>query len=216
MQQPSLQCGLCARLCDFRASNQAHNPLWHNAPVPSFGNITAQILIVGLAPGLRGANRTGRPFTGDGAGDVLYSVLQQCHMAHGDYNRNGNDTLVLNNVRISNAVRCVPPQNKPTPAEIATCLPFLQAEIASMQNLRAIVALGGVAHASICKALGVKLSAHRFGHGAMHTIGNILLANSYHCSRYNVSTKRVNATMVAQVLQQTRDYAAQGFITLSI
>ncbi|MBM3607485.1 MAG: uracil-DNA glycosylase, partial [Alphaproteobacteria bacterium] len=190
--EPPAGCALCPRLADFRAANAAREPGWHNAPVPSFGETSAQLLVAGLAPGLRGANRTGRPFTGDYAGDLLYATLQEFGFARGTYAADPADGLELDDARITNAVRCVPPQNKPLPAEITACRSFLNATISAMPRLRAIVALGRIAHESTLRALGVKLSAAPFAHGARHELAfegrPLVLFDSYHCSRYNTNT----------------------------
>jgi uracil-DNA glycosylase family 4 len=202
---PGRDCPLCPRLAAYRAANRAREPLWHNAPVPSFGDLSARLLIVGLAPGVRGANRTGRPFTGDYAGILLYATLLKSGFAEGDYRQSPDDGLRLIDTRITNAVRCVPPQNLPTPLENKTCNPFLRAEIAAMPNLRAILTLGIVAHQMSLRALGIKLSAHKFAHHALHAPKpGLLLANSYHVSRYNTSTKRLDTAMFEGVLASIR------------
>ncbi|WP_456305142.1 uracil-DNA glycosylase [Elioraea rosea] len=176
---------------------------WHNAPVPSFGPLGAPLLIVGLAPGLRGANRTGRPFTGDWAGDLLYAALLRFGLASGTYDERADDGLVLTGARICNAVRCVPPENKPTPAEIATCSRFLADEIGAMPGLRVVLALGAIAHGAVLRALGQRLSAHRFAHAALHTLApGLVLADSYHCSRYNTNTGRLTESMFFNVFEQ--------------
>jgi uracil-DNA glycosylase family 4 len=173
--------------------------------VPSFGDLSARLLIVGLAPGVRGANRTGRPFTGDYAGNLLYATLLKFGFAEGHYLQNPDDGLRLIDTRITNAVRCVPPQNLPTPLENKTCNPFLHAEIAAMPNLRAILTLGTVAHQMSLRALGIKLSAHKFAHHALHEPKPmLLLANSYHVSRYNTSTKRLDTAMFEGVVESIR------------
>src|SRR5216684_8191026 len=181
-------CPRCRRLVAVRHALREKQPAWHNAPVPSFGPVTARLLIVGLAPGLQGANRTGRPFTGDYAGDLLYATLIEYGFAEGDYQARPDDGLRLVDCRISNAVRCVPPQNKPLPAEINTCRPYLIATIESMPRLRAILALGRVAHDSVVKSLKLRGSAAPFAHGAVHRSGAAKLYDSYHCSRYNTNT----------------------------
>jgi uracil-DNA glycosylase family 4 len=189
-------------LVEFREANQTREPLWHNAPVPSFGDLSARLLVVGLAPGLRGANRTGRPFTGDYAGQLLYATLLKFGFAEGVYAQSPDDGLRLVDTRITNAVRCVPPQNLPTPLENKTCNPFLQREIAAMPKLRAILALGTVAHQMSLRALGIKISAHKFAHHALHEPKpGLLLANSYHVSRYNTSTKRLDTEMFESVVK---------------
>jgi uracil-DNA glycosylase family 4 len=198
--EPPRDCPLCPRLAEFRTRNRAAQPDWYNGAVPTFGSDGARLLIVGLAPGLQGANRSGRPFTGDYAGDLLYASLLAHGLARGRYERRADDTLELVDCAISNAVRCVPPQNKPLPLEINTCRPFLAATIARMPNLRAVMALGKIAHDSVCKALGLKLSAHPFGHGARHRLpdGRVLF-DSYHCSRYNTNTGVLTEAMFHEV-----------------
>ncbi|MCC7429113.1 MAG: uracil-DNA glycosylase [Alphaproteobacteria bacterium] len=198
--QPGLDCALCPRLAAFRAANRAAYPGWHHAPVPSFGALDAPLLILGLAPGLRGANRTGRPFTGDYAGDLLYATLLKFGLARGAYRADPADGVQLLGCRIANAVRCVPPANKPEPAEIATCNGFLKAEMAAMPGLRAVLALGAIAHGAVLRARGLKQSAARFGHCALHALpGGLLLADSYHCSRYNTNTNRLTPAMFEAV-----------------
>lgn len=198
---PPQDCDLCPRLLAFRKANQTAHPAFFNAPVPSFGPLAAAVLVVGLAPGLRGANRTARPFTGDGAGDVLYPALLRVGWAKGTYGAAPDDGLIMTGARISNAVRCVPPQNKVTGAEINTCNDFLRAEMAAMLQLRAVLALGTVAHGAVLKALGRKASAATFGHGALHNVDGLLLADSYHCSRYNMNTGRLTKPMLDAVMQ---------------
>jgi uracil-DNA glycosylase family 4 len=202
--EPDRNCQLCARLAEFRAQARAKEPDWHNAPVASFGHANAQLLIVGLAPGLQGANRTGRPFTGDFAGDLLYATLLEYGFAKGVYQARPDDGLKLVDCRISNAVRCVPPQNKPLPAEINTCRQFLVATIATMPKLRAIVALGRIAHDSTLKALGLRSAAAPFGHGAVHKADTIKLYDSYHCSRYNTNTRVLTPEMFRNVFAKVR------------
>ncbi len=209
MQQettPAADCLLCPRLAAFRDANRAAHDGWHNAPVGSFGPVGARLLIVGLAPGLRGANRTGRPFTGDFAGDLLYATLAEFGFAEGTYDARPDDGLSLNDCRITNGVRCVPPENKPIGAEINACRPFLSAEIDSLPRLRVIVALGTVAHATTLTALGEKRSRWKFGHGAMHRLPDgRLLADSYHCSRYNTNTGRLTEAMFHDVFRAVRE-----------
>jgi uracil-DNA glycosylase family 4 len=203
---PTKNCPLCPRLLAYRLENRAKEPGWHNAPVPSFGGLDAALLVVGLAPGVRGANRTGRPFTGDYAGQLLYSTLLKFGFATGVYGESPDDGLLLVNCRITNAVRCVPPQNLPTPLEDKTCNQFLAAEIAAMPNLRAILTLGTVAHLMSLRALGVKVGEKKFAHGAVHEPRpGLMLANSYHVSRYNTSTKRLNREMFEAVVRGVRD-----------
>lgn len=202
--EPDLNCPLCPRLVDFRQSIRVREPHWFNAPVQSFGDRTAALLIVGLAPGLQGANRTGRPFTGDYAGDLLYATLLAFGFAQGNYQARPDDGLMLVDCRISNAVRCVPPQNKPLPIEIRTCRQFLSATLADMPRLRAIVALGRVAHDSTVKALELRAAAAPFSHGAIHQAGTMKLYDSYHCSRYNTNTRVLTPTMFESVFARVR------------
>ncbi len=202
---PPADCPLCPRLAAYRAANCAKEPSWHNAPVPSFGALSARLLVVGLAPGVRGANRTGRPFTGDFAGHLLYATLLKYGFAIGQYAERPDDGLTLINTRITNAVRCVPPQNLPTPAEDKTCNTFLTTEIAAMPNLAAILTLGTVAHLMSLRALGLKPAAAKFIHGAMHAPKpGLILANSYHVSKYNTSTKRLTTAMFEAVVAAIR------------
>jgi uracil-DNA glycosylase family 4 len=202
--EPDRNCPLCPRLATFREAARAREPEWFNSPVPSFGDGGGRLLIVGLAPGLQGANRTGRPFTGDFAGDLLYATLIEYGFASGVYQARPNDGLTLVDCRISNAVRCVPPQNKPLPVEIKTCRPFLSATIETMPGLRAIVALGRVAHESTVKALGLRSSAAPFAHGAIHRAGAVSLYDSYHCSRYNTNTGVLTPQMFRSVFARVR------------
>jgi uracil-DNA glycosylase family 4 len=197
-------CPLCPRLMAFREEARARQPDWFNAPVPSFGGADARLLIVGLAPGLQGANRTGRPFTGDFAGDLLYATLIEYGFARGVYQARPDDGLTLVDCRISNAVRCVPPQNKPLPVEINSCRQFLIATLAAMTKLRAIVALGRVAHESTLKALGLRSAAAPFAHGAIHPAGALKLYDSYHCSRYNTNTRVLTPDMFRSVFAKVK------------
>ena len=199
-REPDRDCPLCPRLVDFRLKQRAAFPDWHNAPVPSFGDASGRLLIVGLAPGLRGANRTGRPFTGDYAGNLLYQTLLKFGFARGDYRERPDDGLTLVDCRIANAVRCVPPANKPEPSEIKTCHTFLVAEIAAMTNLRAVLALGKIAHDATVRALGGRIAGNVFAHGAVHDFGAVALADSYHCSRYNTNTGRLTTEMFESVV----------------
>jgi uracil-DNA glycosylase len=201
---PDRDCSFCPRLAEFRSENRGREPKWFNAPVPAFGTSDAALLIVGLAPGLQGANRTGRPFTGDYAGDLLYPTLVEYGFARGDYGERIDDGLQLVDCRIGNAVHCVPPQNKPTPAEINTCRQFLIALIENMPRLTAIVALGRIAHDSTVKALGLRASAAPFAHGAVHEAGHRRLYDSYHCSRYNTNTGVLTADMFRAVFARVR------------
>jgi uracil-DNA glycosylase len=201
---PDRNCPLCPRLADFREAARAREPQWFNAPVPSFGDAGAALLIVGLAPGMQGANRTGRPFTGDFAGDLLYATLLEYGFAKGVYQARPDDGLTLVDCRISNAVRCVPPQNKPLPVEINTCRQFLIATIQAMSRLRAIVALGRVAHDSMLKVLNLRAASAPFAHGAVHQAGALKLYDSYHCSRYNTNTRVLTPEMFRSVFARVR------------
>ncbi|KYG19854.1 uracil-DNA glycosylase [Bradyrhizobium sp. AT1] len=201
---PDRDCPLCPRLVAFREANRAREPLWHNAPVAPFGDIKARLLIVGLAPGMQGANRTGRPFTGDYAGDLLYATLLEYGFAKGTYQARPDDGLKLVDCRIANAVHCVPPQNKPLPVEINTCRQFLVANLETMPKLRAILALGRIAHDSVLKPLKLKASQAPFGHGAVHQAGAFKLYDSYHCSRYNTNTGVLTADMFRSVFAKVK------------
>jgi uracil-DNA glycosylase len=201
LDPPTRDCALCPRLAAFRGAQRTTHPDWFNAPVPSFGPNTAELLIVGLAPGLRGANRTGRPFTGDYAGDLLYRSLRKFGFAAGDYAAHPQDGMTLQRARITNAVRCVPPQNKPEPAEVAACGRFLVAEMARLPRLKAILALGAIAHNAVLAAKGLRRAAYPFGHGATHDLPDgIALADSYHCSRLNTNTGRLTPAMFEAVI----------------
>jgi uracil-DNA glycosylase family 4 len=202
---PPNDCGDCPRLAEFRALNRAQFPDWHNAPVASFGPGDARLAVVGLAPGLRGANRTGRPFTGDYAGDLLYATLLEFGFAEGTYDRRADDGLTLRDCAIVNAVRCVPPQNKPTPLEIATCRRYLLGGLRALPNLQAIVVLGRIAHDSVLRALAQPLSRFPFAHGAIHAPPDgTVLFDSYHCSRYNTNTGVLTPAMFRAVFDRVR------------
>lgn len=201
---PSRDCALCPRLAEFREAWRGRESTWHNAPVPSFGPEAARLLIVGLAPGLRGANATGRPFTGDYAGDLLYATLQEFGFATGTYAERADDGLSLIDCRITNAVRCVPPENKPAPAEINTCRDFLSATIAAMPRLETVLVLGRIAHDSTVRAFGEKPSRAPFGHGKVQEIGGKTLVSSYHCSRYNTNTGVLTEAMFKAVFREIR------------
>lgn len=202
---PDRDCDLCPRLKGFIDKNRDIYPNEYNAPVPSFGLIDSELLIVGLAPGLKGANFTGRPFTGDYAGDLLYATLLKYGFAKGAYRGHKGDSLELINARITNAVRCVPPENKPTGAEIKTCLQFLEQEIGGMTKLKVIISLGLVSHNAVLKAFGHKQSAYKFIHNTCHDInGEIKLINSYHCSRYNTNTGRLTTKMFEDVFDNVK------------
>jgi uracil-DNA glycosylase family 4 len=205
MAEPPRDCPLCPRLVAFRMKARAAHPDWHNAPVPNFGPSSARVAIIGLAPGLQGANRTGRPFTGDWAGDLLYETLLDLGFATGTYEERPDDTLRLTDCRIINGVRCVPPENKPTGEEIRTCRQFLLGALAEMPDLAAVVALGRIAHETYLRAVGAPLSAHPFAHGAQHAmVGGPVLFDSYHCSRYNTNTGRLTPEMFRSVFSAVR------------
>jgi uracil-DNA glycosylase family 4 len=204
--KPGHDCPRCPRLVAFRQTWRSREPSWFNAPVPSFGTIDARLLIVGLAPGLQGANRTGRPFTGDYAGDLLYDTLNAFGFSKGVYDERPDDGLTLVDCRITNAVRCVPPENKPTGDEIKTCRDFLAATIAEMPKLGAILALGRIAHDSLVTALAVRRAAHPFKHGGTNDVGRLRLFSSYHCSRYNTNTGVLTTPMFRQVFADIRSY----------
>lgn len=201
---PGRDCPRCPRLVAFRKNWRKQEPNWFNAPVDSFGPSDARLLIVGLAPGLRGANRTGRPFTGDYAGGLLYSTLLKFGFAQGQYQARPDDGLRLVDCRITNAVRCVPPENKPTPDEITTCRQFLVPTIAEMPRLSAVLALGRIAHDSVVVAQGARRSAYPFTHGGVHEIGAFRLYNSYHCSRLNTNTGVLTPKMFCDLIGKIR------------
>ena len=204
--EPDRDCGLCPRLVRFRESWRAREPAWFNAPAPSFGPTDARLLVVGLAPGLRGANRTGRPFTGDGAGELLYRTLLTAGFARGRYEARPDDGLELVDCRIANAVRCAPPENKPLGAEIRACNEFLAAEIAGLARLEVVLALGRIAHDAVLYALGVRRAAAGFGHASSHRLENGLrLVDSYHCSRLNTNTGRLTPAMFEDVFRTVRE-----------
>jgi uracil-DNA glycosylase family 4 len=204
--EPARDCPLCPRLVQYRHEQRKLHPEWFNAPVPSFGVADPRLLIVGLAPGVQGANRTGRPFTGDFAGDLLYETLKGFGFAEGIYRADPHDGLRLQDAMISNAVRCVPPQNKPLPAEIKNCNAFLRSRIEALPGLRAIVALGRIAHDGVLTALSARKSAHPFGHGAEHEIGRVRIFDSYHCSRYNTNTRVLTPEMFRKVFGRVREF----------
>jgi uracil-DNA glycosylase family 4 len=202
---PGRDCPLCPRLVAYRMANRGKWPDWHNAPVPCWGPCDATLLVLGLAPGVRGANRTGRPFTGDHAGKLLYATLLKYGLARGDYHEDPRDGMELTGVRIANAVRCVPPENLPTPAEVATCNRFLLAERAAMPRLKAVLALGLVAHNALLKSYGMPVARLKFAHGAMHVLPDgVLLADSYHVSRYNTQTGRLTTPMFEAVVAEVK------------
>jgi uracil-DNA glycosylase family 4 len=198
---PAADCPLCPRLVGYRQANQAANPAWFNGAVPSFGDIGSRLLVVGLAPGVRGANRTGRPFTGDFAGMLLYATLLKFGFARGAYGADPADGLTLQDCRVTNAVRCVPPGNLPTSAEVTGCNPFLTREVAAMPRLRAVLALGGVAHKAVLRSRGLRASHADFVHGKLHALPDgLLLADSYHVSRLNTNTGRLTTPMFEAVV----------------
>jgi uracil-DNA glycosylase len=197
--EPGRDCPLCPRLVAYRAANRQENPDWFNGPAPSFGDADAWLLVVGLAPGRTGANRTGRPFTGDWAGDLLYATLDKVGLSSGTYKADPADGLSLHGTMVTNAVRCAPPANKPEPSEIAACQPFLRARIDALPKLTHLVCLGKISHDSVVRTLGGKLSAHPFSHSARHEIGGLTIFDSYHCSRYNTNTGRLTEAMFEAV-----------------
>lgn len=204
LSEPPIDCDLCPRLVEFRRANDRAYPDFHNAPVESFGDPQARFLIVGLAPGLKGANATARPFTGDYAGDLLYATLAKFGWSRGTYQARPDDGLELVGAMITNAVRCVPPQNKPTTAEIKSCRPFLINRMAALPRLDTILVLGRIAHDQVLTAIGAKRSAYPFGHGAQHRVElpdgrTVRMIDSYHCSRYNTNTGRLTAAMFENV-----------------
>jgi len=205
---PGRDCPLCPRLVEYREAQRGLHESWFNAPVPSFGTADAELLIVGLAPGVQGANRTGRPFTGDYAGELLYGTLIKFGFAKGVFRADPNDGLEMRRTLLTNAVRCVPPQNKPTPAEINTCNAFLAAQIAALPRLKAVVALGRIAHDAALSALSRRRSQFAFAHGAVHDLGGLRLFDSYHCSRYNTNTRVLTPAMFEAVFAAVRDHLA--------
>lgn len=207
-EAPPHDCPLCPRLAEFRAANTQQFPQFFNGPVPSFGPLDAELLIVGLAPGLKGANATGRPFTGDFAGDVLYDSLVRHGFAKGKYDKRPDDGLTLINCRITNGVRCVPPQNKPENIEIQTCNQFLRKEMMAMPNLKLVLSLGSISHNAVLRACGLKLSSAKFTHGALHSVQPsfpskpLLLCDTYHTSRYNINTGVLTLPMFDVIIQK--------------
>jgi len=202
--EPPRDCPLCPRLVAYRAENAAQHPDWWNGPAPSFGAPDARLLVVGLAPGRTGANRTGRPFTGDGAGVILYETLLKTGFATGRYDARPDDGLTLIDCMITNAVRCAPPLNKPTPAEEATCRPFLIDRLAALPRLKVIVTLGDISRKNVLKALGLPASAAPAGHGVEAEVGPYVLLNSYHCSRLNTNTGRLTPEMFEAIFQRAK------------
>ena len=202
--EPNKNCSKCRRLYNFRKKNQSNTPDWFNAPVPTFGELSSSLLIVGLAPGLQGANKTGRPFTGDYAGDLLYKTINKFNFSKGKYAGTIDDSLKLKDCTITNAVRCVPPQNKPISEEINNCNNFLKKTIEIHKNLKVIIALGLIAHKSIISALNLKQKLYKFKHGNKHKIDNLILIDSYHCSRYNTNTGRLNQEMFEKIFFEAK------------
>ena len=202
--EPPRDCPRCPRLVAYRREYAVKRPAWYNGAVPSFGDPEARLMVLGLAPGVAGANRTGRPFTGDYAGELLYATLARFGFANGRFAADPADGLVLTDCMVSNAVRCVPPQNKPTPAEIATCRPVLTARLAALPRLRAVLCLGRIAHETLLRALEARLAAHPFAHGARHQLGRLAVFDSYHCSRYNTNTRRLTTEMFEAVVAGVR------------
>lgn len=211
LSDPPADCAVCPRLVAFRAENARLYPEFHNAPVPSFGTADARLLVVGMAPGLKGANRTGRPFTGDYAGDLLYDTLLHFGFATGSYDKRPDDGLSLVDCRITNAARCVPPQNKLIGSEVGNCRPFLETTLAEMPALKVILVLGSLAHGATLSALGRRKSSAKFGHDAVHDLGDgRMLVGSYHCSRYNTNTGRLTETMFHDVFRRVRGLLDAG------
>jgi uracil-DNA glycosylase family 4 len=209
--EPSPDCPFCPRLVAFREVQRIAHPEWFNAPVPPFGDPDAWLAVVGLAPGLKGANRTGRPFTGDGSGAILFDAMQRLGLAEGAYGGETADGLRLNGVAIVNAVRCVPPGNKPTPEEMRNCRPFLEGALAGLPKLRVVLALGQIAHQSAIKALGGKLPKARFAHGAEHRLpSGMIVLDSYHCSRLNQNVGLIDTAMLEAVLARSVAHRGVG------
>lgn len=206
MNEPTSDCQICPRLADFRTKNRETYEDYYNNPVPSFGDIDSELLIVGLAPGVSGANATGRPFTGDYAGKVLYKALLKYGLANGKYQERADDGFQLNRCRVTNAVRCVPPQNKPIASEIKNCNAFLKNEIHNMSNIKAILSLGRISHNAVLSVFGLKQSEYNFGHGNVHDIRmqdkSIKLYDSYHTTRYNINTGRLTEKMFQDVISE--------------
>jgi uracil-DNA glycosylase family 4 len=201
-------CRRCPRLAAFLDEGRSRHPGYHCAPVAPFGDPAPRLLVVGLAPGFHGANATGRPFTGDYAGVLLYDTLHRCGWASAPVSSSRDDGLMLTGARITNAVKCVPPENKPKPAEIATCNSFLRAELAGLPAATVVLALGAIAHGAVLRAAGLKASACKFAHGAEHRLpGGRVLIDSYHCSRYNTNTRRLTEEMFREVVGRASELA---------
>ena len=207
--EPPRDCPLCPRLVAYRRENQAQHPDWFNGPAPSFGDKDARLLIVGLAPGRKGANRTGRPFTGDYAGTLLFETLSKFGFANGTFEARPDDSLRLVGAAVTNAVRCAPPGNKPETSEENTCRPFLTNRIQAFPHLRALVTLGDVSRRNLLKALGLKASAGVPGHGSEFQAGPYRVFNSYHCSRLNTNTGRLTTPMFEAVFERVKAYLAE-------
>ncbi len=200
--EPPRDCPRCPRLVALRRECQAEHPDWWNAPVHAFGDPDAWLVLAGLAPGKHGANRTGRPFTGDYAGDLLFATLAKFGLSKGRYDGRIDDGLMLKGTVIVNSVKCLPPQNKPLPAEIANCRPYFESQLAALTNMRVIIALGRIAHDAVLRAVGLRLAAYPFAHGAVHRLpAGHFLVDSYHCSRYNTNTGRLTPSMFADVFR---------------
>jgi uracil-DNA glycosylase len=199
--RPTKNCKLCIRLYDFRSNNKKKYPSYYNGAIPIYGDRNAELLIIGLAPGLKGANNSGRPFTGDYAGEILYHTLAKYNYLYGEYNKNDLQKFSLKNCAITNAVKCVPPNNKPNANEINNCQRFLLNDLASLKNIKAVLTLGRIAHNSLIKILNLKISEYPFKHNTEHKLNNLKLFNSYHCSRYNINTKRLTLEMFEDVFE---------------
>lgn len=200
--EPPRECPRCPRLVALRRDCQAEHPEWWNAPVHAFGDPDAWLVLAGLAPGKHGANRTGRPFTGDYAGDLLFATLAEFELSKGSYDGRIDDGLTLDGAIIVNSIKCLPPQNKPLPAEIANCRPYFESQLSALTNMRVIIALGRIAHDAVLRAVGLRLAAYPFVHGAVHRLAaGRVLVDSYHCSRYNTNTGRLTAEMFADVFR---------------
>ena len=206
IEKPPYDCDRCSRLRSNILQIRSKEPEWHNGPVNSFGNLNAKLLIVGLAPGLKGANRTGRVFTGDQSGYLLYTTLLKFGLASGTYDSSGQDSLVVKNCRITNAVRCLPPENKPNRSELENCSSFLFNELKNMPNLKVVLALGVIAHQAILSTLAKPKSLFKFKHNTFHQLENMIIGNSYHCSRYNMNTGRLTEVMFHDVFRNILTY----------
>jgi uracil-DNA glycosylase len=198
---PIKNCKLCSRLHDFRSGNKKKYPSYHNGSIPIYGDRNAELLIIGLAPGLKGANNTGRPFTGDYAGEILYHTLTKHNYLYGEYIANDLEKFSLKNCAITNAVKCVPPDNKPNANEINNCQRFLSNDLSSLKNIKAVLTLGRIAHNSLIKILNLKISKYPFKHSAHYELSSLNLFNSYHCSKYNVNTKKLTLEMFEDVFK---------------